>query len=87
MFKSILAAGLLGLVFAGTANAADIVYCNNHNLTMIHEEAAKMNAPDQKHAMEMTMKELEMAKAARSKNDITACRMHAGMAMEHLHGN
>ena len=85
MIKSILAVGIVGLAFVGSANAADPVFCNNHNLTMIHEEAAKMTAPAQKVAMEMSMKELKMAMAARNKNDMEACRMHAGMAMEHLH--
>lgn len=86
MIKSLIAAGLLSVALLGSANAADVVFCNTHNLNMIHTEAAKMTAPDQKTAMEMTMKELDMAMAARGKNDITGCRMHAGMAMDHLHG-
>ena len=85
MIKSILTAGVFSLALLGSAQAAEPVFCNNHNLTMIHDEAAKMTAPAQKVAMEMSMKELKMAMAARNKHDMEACRMHAGMAMEHLH--
>ena len=86
MIKTIFAAGLLSVALFGSANAADIVRCNNHNLNMIHTEAAAMDKPEQKHAMEMTMKELEMAMKARENGDIPGCREHAGMAMDHLHG-
>ena len=85
MIKSILVAGLLAFSFVGTASA-DIVRCNKATLAMIHDEGAKMTGDDQKEMMKMTMDELEMAMGARSKNDIKGCRMHAAMAIDHLHG-
>ena len=87
MIKSLVAAGLVTAALLSQASAKDmpIVYCNMHNLNMIHNEAAKMTAPSQMHAMEMTMKELDMAMKAHAANDIPTCRMHAGMAMEDMH--
>ena len=85
MIKSILAAGLLAVAFAAPASA-DIVRCNKATLGMIHDEAAKMTGADQQEAMKMTMDELEMAMGAKGKKDIKGCRMHAAMAIDHLHG-
>ncbi len=81
MIKSLLISGVFAFSFIGAANA-EIVKCSKHNLMMIHEEAGKMKGD----AMEMTVKELEMAMAAKGKRDIAGCRMHAAMAMDHLHG-
>lgn len=85
MMKTFLVAGVLGLVFAGSASAMDIVRCTAANMDKIHNEAAAMTAPSQKHAMEMTMKQLEMASAMIAKGDVAGCREHMGMAMEDLH--
>ena len=86
MLKPILAAGLLSLAMISTASADAPLRCTNHNLGMVHDEVMKMNAPDQKHAMEMSMKELEMAMAAKAKHDYSGCRKHAAMAMKEMHG-
>jgi hypothetical protein len=85
MIKSILAAGILAVSFSGVAQA-ETVRCSNHNLNMIHEGAMGMTADDQKEAMKMTMDELTMAMDLKKKGDIEGCRMHAGMAMDHMHG-
>jgi hypothetical protein len=85
MIKTIFAAGLLAAAFTGSAQA-ETVRCSEANLTMIHDEAMKMTADDQKEAMKMTSEELTMAMDLKKKGDIEGCRMHAGMAMDHLHG-
>lgn len=91
MIKSLLVSGLLAGVmafsFVGAANA-EIVKCSKHNLAMIHDGAGKMDESTAKgkESMKMTMDELEMAMAAKGKGDIAGCRMHAAMAMDHLHG-
>ena len=87
MIKSLLVAGVFAVSFVGAANA-EIVKCNKKNLAMIHDEAGKMDESTAKgkEMMKMTMDELEMAMAAKGKGDIAGCRMHAGMAMDHLHG-
>ncbi len=91
MIKSILVSGLLAGAVAfssiGAANA-EIVKCSKHNLMMIHDGLSKMDESTAKgkEAMKMSMDELEMAMAAKGKHDIAGCRMHAAMAMDHMHG-
>lgn len=86
MLKYVLAAGLLSIAFVGQASADAPLRCTNHNLGMIHDETVKLNAPEQKHAMEMSMHELEMAMAAKEKHDYSACRKHIAMAAKEIHG-
>lgn len=85
MLKVILGAGLLSLALVSTASADAPLRCTNSNLGKIHDEVVKMNAPDQKHAMEMSMHELEMAMEAKAKHDYAGCRKHAAMAMKEMH--
>jgi hypothetical protein len=91
MIKSLLVSGLLAgamaFSFVGTANA-EIVKCSKHNLAMIHDGLGKMDESTAKgkEAMKMSMDELEMAMTAKGKGDIAGCRMHAAMAMDHMHG-
>ncbi len=85
MIKTLFAVGILAVAFTGSAQA-DMVRCSDVNLNMIHDEAMKMTGDDQKEAMKMTTEELTMAMDLKKKGDIEGCRMHAGMAMDHLHG-
>jgi hypothetical protein len=85
MIKTLFAVGVLAVAFTGSAQA-ETVRCSNQNLNMIHDEAMKMTGDDQKEAMKMTTEELTMAMDLKKKGDIEGCRMHAGMAMDHLHG-
>ncbi len=84
MIKSFIAAGILAVSFSGAAHA-EMVRCSNKNLNMIHEGAMGMTGDNQKDAMKMTMDELNMAMELKKKGDIEGCRMHAGMAMDHMH--
>jgi hypothetical protein len=81
MTKTLLTVAAL-LVSVSFASAEDKMACDDAGIMKLEEMAMGMKEPAQKEAMEMAMKEVEMAKMSMKEKKAEDCMMHMDAAMK-----
>jgi hypothetical protein len=82
MIKSLLTATALVVCFSSASNAAAMMACSNKNIAKMEHAAMGMNAPGQKHDMEMAMEAVHMAAMSKKEHKTHDCQMHLDEAMK-----
>ena len=82
MIKSLLTATALIVCFSSAGQAATMMKCTNKNIGKMEHAAMAMNAPTQKHDMEMAMEAVHMAQMSKKEGKKHDCQMHLDEAMK-----
>jgi hypothetical protein len=87
MKKFVLTAAILAIGYAIPAQADNMMMpCTNANIHKTEMMAMGMTKPEQKDAMAMSMKHLDMAKMAKMHHKKHECMMELDSAMKAMHG-
>lgn len=85
MLKTFSAAALLALSLAAPAHADDMMAkCDDVTMKMVTDAMAKDTDPKMKDDVMKADEEMKMAMEAMKANKMDDCKMHVGMAMDHM---
>ena len=82
MLKSLIAAGFVCIALATPVFAGEMAKCDDASMMKIDEMMKADTDPKMKDAVDMAMKETEMAKMAMKDNKMDDCSMHLTNAMK-----
>ena len=85
MLKTFAAAALLALSLAAPAYADDMMAtCDDATMKMVSDAMTKDTDPKMKDDVMKAGEEMTMAMEAMKANKMDDCKMHVGMAMDHM---